>query len=96
MSAASGAAEAETGADPSGGAEKEVASTAGLSGAPPPSGHKGLDVGVFKRSTDNLINNNPVPSGCDHKNCGTYNVPVDGGSVDFCNFCHTAVVVHED
>jgi hypothetical protein len=41
-----------------------------------------------------LINNDPVPSGCNHRNTGTTTVELDGGSVDICNFCQTPLCVN--
>jgi hypothetical protein len=43
-----------------------------------------------------LINNDPVPSGCDHKGCGTTDIEIDGGTVTTCDFYGTVLVVTED
>lgn len=42
-----------------------------------------------------LINNDPIPSGCNHHNTGTTNTPIDTGYVTTCNFCQTVLLVHE-
>lgn len=45
---------------------------------------------------NNLINNDPVPSGCNHKGCGTTDHEIDGGTVTTCDFCGTVAVVSEN
>jgi len=42
-----------------------------------------------------LINSDPVPSGCDHRGQGTTRTPIDTGYVDTCNFCGTPLLVFE-
>jgi hypothetical protein len=42
-----------------------------------------------------LINNDPVPSGCNHRNTGTTKTPIDNGYVETCNFCATVLLVNE-
>lgn len=42
-----------------------------------------------------LINNDPVPSGCNHRGCGTNRTTTDTGYVDICNFCDTVLLVYE-
>ncbi len=42
-----------------------------------------------------LINNDPVPNNCNHRDKGTTNVEIDGGRVAICDGCDTVVVVTE-
>ncbi|HWO58868.1 MAG TPA: hypothetical protein VNO31_02340 [Umezawaea sp.] len=42
-----------------------------------------------------LINNDPVPSGCNHRGTGTTTTPIDNGEVTTCNFCGTHLVVRQ-
>ena len=43
-----------------------------------------------------LINNDPVPSGCNHRGTGTTDTLIDTGYVTTCNFCGTVLLVHEN
>jgi hypothetical protein len=42
-----------------------------------------------------LINSNPVPSGCNHRNTTHTVTSIDGGEVDTCDFCGTVCCVTE-
>ena len=42
-----------------------------------------------------LINNDPVPSGCNHRNTTKTVTPIDGGEVTTCDFCGTHLMVRE-
>ena len=42
-----------------------------------------------------LINNDPVPSGCNHRNTTHTVTPIDNGEVTTCGFCGTVLVVSE-
>jgi S-DNA-T family DNA segregation ATPase FtsK/SpoIIIE len=45
---------------------------------------------------NNLINNDPVPSGCNHKGTTATVHEIDGGTVTTCDSCQTVLVVSED
>ena len=69
--------------------------TSGSSARLPPNTDERRTVPQPPGDPSDLINNDPVPSGCNHRGTGTTTTPIDNGEVTTCNFCGTHLVVRQ-